>query len=159
MQNQEVLIERATVQDGEAIRHLVMQAYSKYIDRIGKEPAPMKTDYPSVIAAATQEVYVLREHGRDGLVVGSILLSDSPADDSIKVDNLVVDPKAQGRGYGRLLLDLAVDVAKSKGRTALTLFTNEKMYENLSLYPKMGFVETERRVEDSYRRVYFRKAI
>lgn len=33
------------------------------------------------------------------------------------------------------------------------------MTENLRLYPSLGFVETGRRVEDGYRRVYFRKLI
>jgi hypothetical protein len=33
------------------------------------------------------------------------------------------------------------------------------MVENLQLYPRLGFVETERRVEDGYRRVYFRKTL
>lgn len=156
-QDQQVLIEHATVQDGVAIKRMVVQAYSKYIDRIGKEPAPMLTDYQSVIASHEQDVFVLREEGSHATVLGSILLSDTPADDSVKVNNLVVDPVAQGRGYGHLLMDLAADIARKRGRTALTLFTNEKMYENLSVYPKMGFVETERRVEDGYYRVYFRK--
>jgi len=33
------------------------------------------------------------------------------------------------------------------------------MVENLALYAKLGFVETERRVEDGFRRVYFSKAL
>lgn len=152
------LLGPATIQDADAIKQMVVAAYSKYIARIGTEPAPMTTDYQHIIASRSADVYVLRRR-EDGRAVGCVLLSDHAGDDSVKVNNLVVDPAAQGRGYGRLLMDLAEEIAQSKGRAALTLFTNEKMFENLSLYPKMGFVETDRRVEDGYNRVYFRKTL
>lgn len=115
----------------------------------------MKKDYRAIITSQSQEVFVLRRQ-IDGEVVGSVLLSDL-GDGSIKVNNLVVGPLAQGRGYGRLLMNYAEDVARERGRTAMVLFTNEKMTENITLYAKMGFVETGRREEDGYQRVYFRK--
>lgn len=154
----EVVIEKALLSDAEAIKQLVIAAYSKYVPRMGgQQPAPMTTDYHSIIASHSQEVYVLRRQ-EDSKVVGSILLSD-PEDGSIKVNNLVVDAASQGRGYGRLLMGFAEGVARERGRTALTLFTNEKMTENLVLYPKMGFVEVGRKIEDGYSRVYFRKTL
>jgi hypothetical protein len=53
----------------------------------------------------------------------------------------------------------AEDFAKCQGRNALILYTNVVMVENLALYPKMGFVETERRTEEGFERVYFRKEL
>lgn len=163
----DVIISPATIEDADTIKQMVRAAYTKYIERIGKEPAPMADDYHALIAGQAQDVYVLlrrREGNQDddggrGAVVGSILLSDSPLDDSLKVNNLLVAPSAQGRGYGRLLMGFAEETARAQGRPALTLFTNEKMYENLALYPRMGFLEVDRRVEDGYRRVYFRKSL
>ncbi|KAF4472859.1 short chain dehydrogenase reductase [Fusarium albosuccineum] len=143
---------RAKTEDIPAIKSIVNSAYTKYIERIGKPPAPMLADYDELLQS--HDVFVLRELDSD-VVVGSIMLSQ--ASDSIKINNLVVDVTAQGRGYGGVLMRYAEDFAKAKGRPALTLFTNIKMYENLSLYPKMGFDETERRTEDGYERVYFRK--
>ncbi|KAL1876263.1 hypothetical protein Daus18300_002891 [Diaporthe australafricana] len=154
----DVVIEKAAPSDAEAIKQIVMSAYSKYVPRMGgQEPAPMTADYHTIIASHSQEVFILRRES-DGIVLGSILLSD-PGDGSVKVNNLVIDSAAQGRGYGRLLMGFAEDVASARGRIALTLFTNEKMSENIVLYPKMGFVEVERKVEDGYSRVYFRKAL
>lgn len=155
---QPALIERAAAQDTDAIKQMVVSAYSKYVERMGKEPAPMAADYRATIVAQSQDVYVLRQP-ENGSVVGSILLSDSENDDSVKVNNLVVDPAAQGCGYGRLLMNFAEDLARTRGRTALTLFTNEKMHENLALYVKMGFGEIDRRLEDGYHRVYFRRSL
>lgn len=153
---QDAVIERAQPSDSDAIKQMVISAYAKYVPRMGgQEPAPIKEDYQAIITSQSQEVFVLRRQ-IDGDAVGSVLLSD-PGDGSIKVNNLVVGPSAQGRGYGRLLMNHAEDVAQERGRTAMVLFTNEKMTENITLYAKMGFVETGRREEDGYQRVYFRK--
>jgi GNAT superfamily N-acetyltransferase len=75
------------------------------------------------------------------------------------VNNLVVDPDAQGKGYGRVLMNCAEDWARAKACTEMALFTNVKMFENLGLYAKMGYDEVERRTEDGFDRVYFRKKL
>lgn len=155
---QDVCIEPATPYDADCIKNLVISAYSKYVERMGREPAPMTASYHAIIQDESQDVYVLRA-SQDGRVLGSILLSDHQEDDAVKVNNLVVDPAAQGSGYGKQLMNFAEEVARGKGRGAITLFTNEKMYENIALYPKLGFVETDRRTEDGYHRVYFRKPL
>lgn len=156
IQGQDVVIERAQPSDSDAIKQLVIAAYAKYVPRMGgQEPAPMTADYQAIVTSRSQDVFVLRRH-IDGEVVGSVLLSD-PGDGPIEVNNLVVGPSAQGRGYGRLLLNFTEDLARERGRTALVLYTNEKMFENITLYAKMGFVETGRKTEHGYHRVYFRK--
>lgn len=79
----------------------------------------MLTDYAALVDAATAgnndeerggpEVWVLRVSGAaDNAVVGSVVLK--PADDNagaLRVNNIVVDPTVQGRGYGRRLMGLA----------------------------------------------------
>lgn len=92
-------------------------------------------------------------------MVGSIILSRGG--DSLKVKNLVVAPSARGRGFGGLLMkyveDNAEDNALVQGLAAVTLFANEKMHENIAFYTKIGFIETGRKTEDGFNRVYFRK--
>ena len=39
------------------------------------------------------------------------------------------------------------------------LCTHEKMTENLSMYPKLGYVEVGRRTENGFNRVYFEKTL
>jgi GNAT superfamily N-acetyltransferase len=153
-------IERAETQDIPAIQSITHSAYEKYIPRIGKPPAPMKADWPTLLR--THQVSVLRAESQCEAckkVLGAIVLGIEDNQDSIKVNNLVVDQAAQGRGYGKLLMSFAEDEARDRGRKALALFTNVLMYENLVLYPKLGFVETERREEDGYDRVYYRKEL
>ncbi|KAK2023165.1 acetyltransferase [Colletotrichum zoysiae] len=145
---------RASPDHVSSIQAMVRAAYSKYIDRIGKEPAPMKADYNQLIKSQT--VYVLRDD-QSSEVVGAILLRRDPSAEALHINNLVVAPAAQGHGFGRALMACAEDVARAYRCTNLQLYTNVKMFENLVLYPKMGFVETERKTEDGYERVYFRR--
>jgi GNAT superfamily N-acetyltransferase len=149
---EDLIVDIATVEDIGSIKSMVDAAYSKYIERLGKLPAAMSTDYTKLVE--TRGVYVLRESGK---VIGSILLSKDG--DSIKVNNLVVDPTAQGKGYGRVLMEHAENMARVQGLAAVTLFTNEKMHENIALYAKMGFIETGRKFDDGFNRVYFRKPL
>lgn len=152
--NPRATIAQADLNDVQAIKAMVDGAYSKYIERMGKRPAPMEADYSELIR--NKEVSVLRDQ-QDNKVVGAIVLCTRDQDDSILIKDVVVHADAQRRGYGRLLMEFAETIALDKGFRSLTLFTNIKMHENLVMYPKLGFVETERRIEDGYDRVYFRK--
>ncbi|KAK7417423.1 hypothetical protein QQX98_004542 [Neonectria punicea] len=117
-------ISRAKPEDIPAIKVIVDEAYSKYIERIGKPPAPMTTNYNELLN--THDIFVLRRDATN-TIVGSIILGIDGESDSIKINNLVVDPAAQGRGYGRVLMNYAEELARSQGRPTLTLFTNVKI--------------------------------
>lgn len=149
-----VTLRRATSEDVETIQEQVTSAYTKYVGRIGKPPAPMLADYASLLQS--REIYVLCV-GTPGTIAGSIVLNLSNETNSVDIDNLVVDPRQQGRGFGKALMLCAEDVARNNSRTALELYTNVKMYENFPLYTRMGFQEVDRRTESGYERVYFRK--
>ncbi len=110
----------------------------------------MTADYAALVAA--HEVWV---GIADERVVGVLVLR--PGGDGLELENVAVDPTHQRRGFGRTLIAFAEQRARDLGLTAVTLYTNAAMVENLRLYPQLGFVETGRRVEDGYRRVFFRK--
>lgn len=134
------------------IREVVRAAYALYVPRIGREPAPMTADYEVLVTAG--EVWVATVAGE---VSGVLVIR--PAGRELLLENVAVDPPAQGRGIGRALIGFAEWWALEHGLEAVTLYTNEAMTENLRLYPALSFKETGRRVEDGYRRVYFRKQV
>jgi hypothetical protein len=80
---------KATVEDIPAIKAMVDAAYSRYIDRIGKAPAPMTEDWYQVIR--THEILILRDNKR---ILGSITFHKNEPTNSLKIDNVVVDPTA-----------------------------------------------------------------
>jgi ribosomal protein S18 acetylase RimI-like enzyme len=58
---------------------------------------------------------------------------------------------------GQKLIELAEAEALRLGFSSVVLYTNLQMTENIQLYKKLGFVETERKQEKGYERVYMRK--
>jgi ribosomal protein S18 acetylase RimI-like enzyme len=138
--------------DANAVTAVVRSAYAEYVERIGREPAPMTADHAALIAAG--EVWVARD-GAD-LVGVLVLRPDGP---SLLLENVAVAPAHRGRGIGRALIGFAEERARAGGFAAVTLYTNERMTENLGMYPALGYAETGRRVEDGFARVYFRKPV
>lgn len=112
----------------------------------------MTADHAPALAASR----VWAVDGPDGLD-GVLVLE--PHDDHLLIDVIAVDPAAQGRGVGALLLARAEATARELGLAVVRLYTNEAMTENLGYYPRRGYSETGRRVENGFRRVYFRKAV
>ena len=137
-------------EDADWARALVRRAYALYVPRMGQEPAPMLADYAALIDAG--ELQVLEEAGSPVALI--VLRRD---EDAIFVENIAVDPQIQRKGHGRTLLAFAEDEARRLGLTAIRLYTNAAMTENLAYYPRLGFRETDRREEDGYNRVFFEK--
>jgi ribosomal protein S18 acetylase RimI-like enzyme len=147
-----VHIRPAESRDVASIEALVEAAYAPYVSRIGRLPAPVTADYPTLIAARDVWVGVVDERVAGVLVIRS-------AGDVLRLENVAVGPAHQRRGLGRTLIAFAEERARKLGLQTVTLYTNEAMVENLRLYQRLGFVETERRVEEGFRRVYFRKRL
>jgi ribosomal protein S18 acetylase RimI-like enzyme len=141
---------RAAIEaDADCIGAIARAAYSKYVPRIGRAPAPMLADFASHIASDAVVVIEI-----DGEVCGFMI--GWPEADAYLIDNVAVDPAAQGRGLGRTLIEHAVSEARRLGLSALRLYTNVAMTENLAMYRRIGFVETHRAVENGFNRVYMR---
>jgi GNAT superfamily N-acetyltransferase len=93
----------------------------------------------------------------DGALVGILELEQRP--DHVWVENVAVSPSWQGRGLGRLLLKHAEDEARRHGQTELGLLTNERYVENVAMYSRYGYVETDRVPHQGTDLVYFRKRL
>jgi ribosomal protein S18 acetylase RimI-like enzyme len=146
---QPALIRPATANDAQRIGAIARAAYAKYVPRIGREPLAMVADFAGFIA---RDVVVVIED--DGELRGFMIAW--PEADAYLVDNVAVDPLAQGRGLGRKLFEHAVSEARRAKLSELRLYTNVAMTENLAMYRRMGFVETHRAIENGMNRVYMR---
>ena len=80
-------------------------------------------------------------------------------DGYLYLDNIAILPQWQGKGLARQAMDFLEDQAQRHSAQAIRLYTNEKMLANLSLYPHLGFVETDRRAEHGFNRVFFEKRL
>jgi ribosomal protein S18 acetylase RimI-like enzyme len=149
----DAVIRPARPADRTAVAAIVNAAYAVYVSRIGKPPGPMLDDYGALIAAGA--VSVIDEP--DGRIAGLIVLLSKP--DHLLLDNIAVRPDRQGQGLGRRLIEFAEAEARRLGCAELRLYTHEKMTENISLYQRLGFVETGRGQEAGYDRVFMCKSL
>jgi ribosomal protein S18 acetylase RimI-like enzyme len=147
------MIRPAQASDEPGIRDCAAQAYARYVPMIGRKPAPMVADFAAQIAAGVVYVATDDQATFQGFIVfyaeeGHILL-----------ENVAVLPSAAGRGVGKALISFCENAARQSGANAVHLYTNEKMTDNLSIYPRLGYVKVAQRTEDGFNRVYFEKSL
>ena len=146
-------IRPAIADDLPEIRRIVRAAYLPYMLRMGRAPAPMLDDYAARMTIASLHVL----DGAEGRLAGIIVLL--PREDHLLLDNIAVDPACQAQGVGRRLMAFAEVEARRLGLPEIRLYTNALMTENLALYPRLGYRQTDRRMEQGYDRVYFAKSV
>ena len=147
-----IAIRKAAKSDLPEIESCAVDAYAMYVDRIGREPAPMVADFASAIEK--EQLYVsLKDTQLTGFVVFY------PQRDHLHLENVAVSPEYQKRGIGSGLIEFVEQQARAGGYRRIELYTNAKMTENLELYPRLGYQQFDRRIENGFDRVYFCKAL
>jgi GNAT superfamily N-acetyltransferase len=125
-------IRRGLQADAAEIRELTRRAYEKWIPVIGRQPTPMVADYDRGV----------REHMIDLLFLGATLvglIETKHESDHLLVVNVAVAPAFQGRGYGRLLLDHAEQLATFLRLPEVKLYTNKQFTTNVEFYTRRGY--------------------
>jgi maleylpyruvate isomerase len=153
----------ARPQEEPAVRQLVVEAYQHYLPRLGRPPAPMDADYAALIRAGQVTVAegpggrLPDEQPANDHLIGLIVVVPGP--DHLLLENIAVRPGSQGHGVGSRLMQFAEQEAIRLGLPAVELYTNELMTENLAYYGRQGYVETDRREQHGFRRVFLRKPV
>ena len=133
------------------VERVVAAAYTPWVDVMGgARPVPMDADYAALTAAG--EVWVVEE---DGSTVGILVLRVEP--EHLLLENVAIDPAAQGRGLGARLLAHVDDHARRHDRDRVLLYTNVLMTTNVAWYERHGYVETGREGTSPRRRVFLLK--
>ncbi len=78
----------------------------------------------------------------DGSIVAGLTMMFEGEHASIA--NVAVDPRFQGQGLGKGLLNFAENEARTRGYEQLRLATHVALEENLALYRHLGWSELER---------------
>jgi ribosomal protein S18 acetylase RimI-like enzyme len=145
-------IRKATSLDIREIETCAIAAYTLYVERIGREPAPMVANFAASIRKG--HLYVAQE---DNQIVGFVVFY--PQQDHVHLENVAVTPGFQNRGIGTRLIRFVEQQAQQDGYTRVELYTNARMTENLEFYPRLSYEQFDRRIEDGFDRVYFRKTL
>ena len=128
----QTVLRRAIPEDATAIRHLVREAYAKWVPLLGREPMPMQADYDTAI----------RDHTIDLLYIeGNLaaLIETTPKPGHLFIENVAVSPAYQRHGLGRQLLAHAEQQARDANLPTLCLLTNQLFENNIRLYESIGY--------------------
>lgn len=142
----------ARIDDLEFVSHCAKLAYAIYVERIGRPPAPMVADFEQALNSQSLEI-ICRKDIKVGFLVSCF------RGDHLFVENVAIHPDYQNQGIARDVFCQLEKRCHQLGISTIKLYTNEKMTENLAYYPKLGFVETDRRNDSGFNRVYFQKAL
>lgn len=136
-----LVVRAATQRDLDAVHEIEVAAFS---DPWSRASFVSLLRNPSVLFAVAEA-----EEGRGviGYVVAWFVV------DEAEVANVAVAPEARGRGVGARLLDEALDVARSRGVSAVYLEVRDSNAAARALYASRGFEEVGRR------RRYYRRPV
>ena len=139
-------VEPARPEDYAAIAELTVRVY---VDG-GLASAGYAPELADVAGRAPRsELLVVWDSGR---IVGSVALvldgdfgNVTASDDEAAFRMLVVDPAAQGRGVGELLVATCLERARAAGKRRMVLSTDPRMTAAQRLYRRMGFTRLPER--------------
>lgn len=145
-------ISLATPADIPQITQIARLAYAPYVSPMGREPAPMVQDFAEAQRAGHLWV---AQHNKT--IAGYVVAYQNGT--SFHLENVAVHPDFAGKGVGRKLINHVETLAKDAACKTVDLYTNIHMTENLTLYPRLGYREIDRRTENGFERVYFEKQL
>jgi GNAT superfamily N-acetyltransferase len=114
----------------------------------------MDEDFTETFTAPEFEGWVKSD---GDLIRGVLILQPEP--DHLWVDNVAVDPAAEGTGIATELLDHAAKRAAELDLPETWLFTHEKMRVNREIYLHLGWTEFAPEDPIGANFVYFRKPV
>ena len=143
------VIRVAETGDVPQMQAIARDAYSVYVEKMGRDPAPMHADLHTHISNDT--VFVVMSGG--DIAVYVILCS---VNDEWWLDNFATSLNHRGQGIGRLLV-IAAEGWLAHRTHHFHLYTNIALEANLVWYQRLGYERTGRRIVDGFDRVYFTK--
>lgn len=143
---------RATHKDSEQLQEIAQQAYSIYLDKMDKKPAPMLANFQQHIS----EDIVFVAKNKQSYIAAYVILQQ--IEGQWWLDNIATHPAYQGHGLGtQLRLEAEQYCALLTDR--LQLYTNIVMSENIAWYERAGYVITKQALINGYQRYYFEKRL
>lgn len=127
----------------------VLDALNDLLPQLSASPRRLtEDDLRAIIRSDTTRLLMAEEDDR---YIGSLTLVvfTIPSGTRARIEDLVVQETARGRGVGRSLVQTAIEMAKTLGAEAVDLTTNSSREAANQLYQKLGF---EARPTNVYRR-------
>lgn len=126
----------------EAVTALV-EPINRLLRQLSSSPHQFTLDsLEAIVQSANSHLFIAEV---DGVVAGMLTLCDylAPTGRKMWIEDVVVDEAARGRSIGRLLVNTAIEYAKSIGPGTLMLTSRPSREVANALYRSCGFVFKE----------------
>lgn len=136
---EDIKVRLAVEADLTRIAELTEIAYRPWTELLGYPPFPVTADHAPYQKAGLTWVAV----DMAGHIPALIEMELEPG--TWGIFNVAVDPKAQGQGLGHMMLDFVEREGIARGFGAISLYTNQKMTQNMDFYSRRGYAVTAER--------------
>ncbi len=122
----------------------VYGALIKLIPQLGPDTVvPDRGYFKTVVESRSTHFFILELDNNE--IAGILSLCIYPIPTGIKawIEDVVVDESSRGRGYGRALMQGAIEYARSKGAKAVELTSRPSRIAANRLYRELGFIIRE----------------
>jgi GNAT superfamily N-acetyltransferase len=124
-------VTEATTEVHAALSHLLPQLNPTL-------PVPVMERLEAIIADPAVTLLVARE-GEQIVGTTTVIVYTTPFWIKARLDEVVVDESARGKGVGAALVKASLDLAREKGAEMVELQSAVRREEANRLYPRMGF--------------------
>ena len=121
----------------------LVEPINRLLRQLSSSPHPFTVDFlEAIVQSANSHLFIAEV---DGVVAGMLTLCDylAPTGRKMWIEDVVVDEAARGRSIGRLLVNTAIEYAKSIGPGTLMLTSRPSREAANALYRSCGFVFKE----------------
>ena len=123
------------------------QAFERLVPQLtNNHPPPARDDLIALLRDQASTLLLARDE--QGKIMGALTLAVYHVPTGIRsvIEDVVVDSSARGHGFGEELMNRAIDLAREKGATSISLTSNAQRVAANRLYLKIGFKRRETNV-------------
>ena len=119
-------------------------AFQRLVPQLTKNnPPPSLNDLAALVRDSSSTLMIARKDS--GEIVGALTLTVYRVPTGIRsiIEDVIVDNSARGQGIGEALMKRAIEVAREKGASNISLTSNPMRESANRLYLRMGFKKRE----------------
>ncbi len=126
----------------------VVAAFDRLVPQLSQSNPPPDADALADIAGNPNSLLLAAKDTETGVIVGTLTLAfyRIPTGLQARIEDVIVDGDARGRGVGALLTEVAIDKARTAGAKTVGLTSRPSREAANRLYTRLGFEQRQTNV-------------
>lgn len=126
----------------------VVAAFDRLVPQLSQSNPPPDADALADIAGNPNSLLLAAKDTETGVIVGTLTLAfyRIPTGLQARIEDVIVDGDARGRGVGALLTEVAIDKARTAGAKTVGLTSRPSRESANRLYTRLGFEQRQTNV-------------